>query len=242
MFAPTSRLWLYGAIGIVGTVLQIVLLVRFGVIDGYGGVQAMILAGLCGGVWFAITFFMGLYSGIFKKTWIRSLTWAVALTGMLSAYNMHLVGKVSEFPAIHDITTDTVDPPQWVALLDDRQAARNGADYAGAEIAEQQSAAFPDIATLALPLTVAAATEKADRVLSELGIAIVEADIPGGRIEGTATTFVMQFQDDVVVRVREKADESGVLVDVRSMSRVGVSDLGVNAARVRAILAAMATD
>ena len=57
------------------------------------------------------------------------------------------------------------------------------------------------------------------------------AVVPGeGRIEATDTTFWYGFKDDVVIRVA--AEGTGTLVDLRSKSRVGRSDLGVNAARI----------
>ncbi|HEV2866129.1 MAG TPA: DUF1499 domain-containing protein, partial [Allosphingosinicella sp.] len=49
--------------------------------------------------------------------------------------------------------------------------------------------------------------------------------------------FFFRFRDNVVVRVRPDSDGSGSVVDMRSISRVGVSDVGVNARRVRAFLA-----
>jgi len=68
-----------------------------------------------------------------------------------------------------------------------------------------------------------------------MGWEIVEANPAQGRIEATATTFWFGFRDDVVVLV--SATESGSRIDVRSLSRVGRSDVGTNAARVRAYLA-----
>jgi hypothetical protein len=55
-----------------------------------------------------------------------------------------------------------------------------------------------------------------------------------GRIEATDTTFWFGFKDDVVIRV--EADGAGSRVDVRSVSRVGVGDVGTNATRIRAYL------
>ena len=71
-------------------------------------------------------------------------------------------------------------------------------------------------------------------VLQDLGLEIVNEDTAAGMIEATATTFWFGFKDDVVVRVRATA--SGSIVDIRSVSRVGQSDLGANAKRIRAIL------
>jgi uncharacterized protein (DUF1499 family) len=55
-------------------------------------------------------------------------------------------------------------------------------------------------------------------------------------LEATETTFFFRFKDDVVVRARP-APGGGSLVDMRSISRVGGSDVGLNAKRVRAFLA-----
>ncbi|HJR53568.1 MAG TPA: DUF1499 domain-containing protein, partial [Gemmatimonadota bacterium] len=55
-----------------------------------------------------------------------------------------------------------------------------------------------------------------------------------GRIEATATTPWFGFKDDVVVRIRPEA--GGSRVDVRSVSRVGRSDVGTNARRIEEYL------
>jgi uncharacterized protein (DUF1499 family) len=68
---------------------------------------------------------------------------------------------------------------------------------------------------------------------------IVSADTAAGRLEATATTRWFGFKDDVVVRIRP--DATGSRVDVRSVSRVGKSDVGTNAARVRTFLARLAS-
>jgi uncharacterized protein (DUF1499 family) len=66
----------------------------------------------------------------------------------------------------------------------------------------------------------------------------VAADSSAGRIEATATTPWFGFKDDVVIRVAP--DPAGSRVDVRSVSRVGQSDVGTNARRIRAYLARLA--
>ena len=67
---------------------------------------------------------------------------------------------------------------------------------------------------------------------------IVAADPAQGRIEATATTLLFGFKDDVAIRITP--DGAGSRVDVRSLSRVGRSDFGTNAKRVRAYLRALA--
>lgn len=140
-------------------------------------------------------------------------------------------------PPIHDVTTDPEDPPAFVAVVARRVGARNPVEYAGPAVAAQQRAAYPDL----VPLDLAAPPERVFPVVEaaarDLGWEIVAAAPAEGRLEATATTAWFGFKDDVVVRVRAKG--TGSRVDVRSLSRIGVGDLGVNAARVRAFLERM---
>ncbi len=135
-------------------------------------------------------------------------------------------------PPIHDISTDTNDPPRFVDVLPLRLGARNGSDYAGDSIAQLQRAAYPDMQPIQLPVTSGEAFTKAYSAAERMGWDIAGADSASGRIEATATTTWFGFKDDVVIRVR--GDGSGSRVDIRSMSRVGRSDVGANAARIRA--------
>jgi uncharacterized protein (DUF1499 family) len=138
-------------------------------------------------------------------------------------------------PPIHDITTDTFDPPAFVALLPERQKAHNGAAYGGPAIAAQQQKGYPDIKSLIVKTPPAETVQRSIDAARSLGWQIAASDAPGGRIEATATTGWWGFKDDVVIRVRPEG--SGSRVDIRSVSRVGVSDLGANAKRVREFLA-----
>lgn len=138
-------------------------------------------------------------------------------------------------PPIHDITTDTRDPPAFVAILPLRATAPNPAAYGGAEVARAQAAAYPDIRPLALPEPPGAAFPLALAAAHTMGWALVAADSSGGRIEATATTAWFGFRDDVVVRLRRAG--MGSVIDVRSVSRVGQGDAGTNARRIRAYLA-----
>lgn len=139
---------------------------------------------------------------------------------------------VRSLPFIHDITTDTEDPPQFVAVLPLRADAPNPPDYAGEEVAAQQREGYPDIRPVQLPLPVEQAFALALEAARAQGWEIVAAAPEEGRIEATATTFWFGFKDDVVVRVTAAGD--GSRIDIRSKSRVGRSDVGANAARIRA--------
>jgi uncharacterized protein (DUF1499 family) len=134
-------------------------------------------------------------------------------------------------PGIHDITTDTDNPPGFEALRAARVAAPNGLDYGGPEVAAKQHAAYPDIAPVLLPIPPADAFRHALVVARSMGWEVAAADSAAGRIEATATTTWYGFRDDVVIRVRPEGN--GARVDVRSDSRLGGSDVGTNAARIK---------
>ncbi len=143
--------------------------------------------------------------------------------------------RAQQVPAIHDITTDTQNPPVFEALADAREAAPNAVDYPGDATAQQQQAAYPYIKPLVLDeapqMVLAAAQAEAE----EAGWRI--ARITDNHIEATATTRWFGFEDDVVIRLTEL--ENGVQVDMRSASRLGASDVGTNAARIEKFLTAL---
>jgi uncharacterized protein (DUF1499 family) len=137
-------------------------------------------------------------------------------------------------PPIHDITTDPDDPPAFEALLARRAGAPNPPGYAGEEVAARQRAAYPEIQPLRTDLPPERAFEAALVAAERMGWEIVGAAPSEGRIEATDTTFWFGFKDDVVIRVRP--ENVGSRIDLRSKSRVGISDLGTNAARVQRYL------
>lgn len=143
--------------------------------------------------------------------------------------------RAQQVPPIHDITTDTQDPPAFVTLASAREAAPNAVEYPGEATARQQHEAYPEIQPVILPLPLAEAREAAEATARDQGWEVVE--VGATALEATATTPWFGFKDDVAIRLNEVED--GVRVDVRSASRVGRSDLGTNAARIRDYLAAL---
>jgi len=148
-----------------------------------------------------------------------------------------------EIPPIHDITTDPDDPPSFVDVLPLRANAPNTTVYGGGpnqtpeSLAAQQRGAYPDIVTREFNEPVAAVFVRAAAAARSLGWDIVAENVDEGRIEATDTTFWFRFKDDIVIRIRPTA--SGSELDARSVSRVGLSDAGKNAARLRAFLEAV---
>jgi uncharacterized protein (DUF1499 family) len=137
-------------------------------------------------------------------------------------------------PAIHDITTDTENPPCFVFILPLRENAPNSSEYGGPDIAARQRAAYPDIVPAVLSAPPDKAFEQALIAARKMGWVIVDANRAEGRIEATDTTFWFGFKDDIIVRITP-ADQ-GSRVDIRSVSRVGKSDVGMNARRIRKYL------
>ena len=159
---------------------------------------------------------------------------------------------VEKLPFIHDVTTDTQDPPIFGEVVLAERAATKGvntADYKGKMapvtnkdgtktqtlVAALQTKAYPQIRPLIINETEEAAFSRALETAKSMGWKIKEADQESGRIDATDSTFWYGFEDDITIRLR-KSEGGGTLVDVRSLSRVGGSDLGKNAARIEAFL------
>jgi uncharacterized protein (DUF1499 family) len=159
----------------------------------------------------------------------------MALTGLsvaaLTAYvpwTYHTAMQSSS--PLYDISTDVAHAPEFVALRQFRKASEHALTYER-EDASLQREAYPD----AHPLRVGQPREQvfdaARRALLAMGLEIVSAEAADGRIEAVATSLFYGFKDDVVVRLM--SDSGGTLVDMRSQSRVGRGDMGVNANRIR---------
>jgi uncharacterized protein (DUF1499 family) len=140
-------------------------------------------------------------------------------------------------PRIHDITTDTANPPQFVALLPVRRKTANGPEYDGEKVARQQKAGYPDIQPVVVDEPPAQAFDRALAAARRLKWEIIASVPAEGRIEATDTTRWFRFKDDIVIRVT--ANGPGARIDIRSKSRIGRSDLGTNARRIRRFFAAL---
>jgi uncharacterized protein (DUF1499 family) len=144
--------------------------------------------------------------------------------------------RAQSVPPIHDITTDLDNPPAFDAIVPLRASAPNPLDRPPV-LATQQREGYPDLAPATVSLPPAQAFDRALAIAQDAGWEIVIADRAAGRIEATDTTFWFGFKDDVAVRLTPWG--AGTRVDVRSVSRVGRSDVGTNARRIRAFLDAL---
>lgn len=179
---------------------------------------------------------------LLRKARIRSVAMAVVaiVAGAAAYFPIYAFkAKAMSVPAIHDISTDTSNPPTFVKITPEmRGAGSNPIEYDGPEIATQQLKAYPDVKPLELRKPTSQEFPRLLKAAKALGWQIVDADPVAGRIEATDTTPFFGFKDDIVVRVHDLMGHS--LVDVRSVSRVGRSDVGANAARIRRYFARIA--
>lgn len=157
---------------------------------------------------------------------VPALTAALVLGAASAALPLDNLRRVKTLPYINDITTDTETPPQFSQPRPYQP-----------HFAELQRIGYPDLKPLELPVPPGQAFAHARAAAQALGWEIVAADESAGRIEALATTFWFGFKDDIVVRIVPVG--TGSRIDVRSRSRVGRSDLGANAGRIRNFFAAI---
>ncbi len=171
-------------------------------------------------------------------------------------YGAYSARAAQAIPPIHDVTTDLVDPPIYsfdvfnargegansLDLADNRvPAAWGNPAFADRLTTEIQAEHYPDIVPIPIGLAPAEAFALALEAARAQGWTIGDTLAPTaeqeGRIEATSMSFWFGFVDDIIVRVRPTAQ--GSVIDIRSTSRVGLSDLGANAKRIRGFSAAV---
>lgn len=172
------------------------------------------------------------------RAWRRNGRWlalaGVAVALVAAAVPWSFRRGAAGAPPIHDITTDTRNPPAFVAVAPLRADAPNPVAYEGEAVAAQQRRAYPDVLPIMMTAPQSVVFDDALAAARDMGWEIVDSSPEQGRIEATATTTWFGFKDDVVIRVMPA---SGITrVDVRSKSRVGRGDAGANAARIRGYL------
>lgn len=174
------------------------------------------------------------FRGVRKARLLAGLAFILGLVAFAIPYQWQRSAR--GVPAIHDITTDLENPPAFEAVVPLRADAVNSLERPP-ELVRQQREGYPEIEPLTLPVPREQAFDKALAVAQSEGWQIVTADKSTGRIEATATTRWFAFKDDVVVRLTPWG--GGTRIDVRSVSRIGRSDAGTNARRIRRYLDAL---
>lgn len=171
-----------------------------------------------------------------KETRIASTLAGSTLGFLVVAPVLMAIMSGAGTPPIHDISTDLAQPPEFVTIKALRTPAHNSLDRLEPEnLAALQKADYPDLAPLLIPCPFDQVFEQAIALVKKRGWEVAAVSTANGRIEATDTTRIMGFKDDVVIRVQTAGNKTQV--DMRSVSRVGKGDLGLNAKRIRLFLA-----
>jgi uncharacterized protein (DUF1499 family) len=152
------------------------------------------------------------------------------LSGVHFGFMASRAAIASNVPPIHDITTDLANPPAFTKLTLGADNLRGVETLA--KWRERHAAAYTNLGPLTLNKSVAAVTAAAEKLAKERGWEIALVDPVAGQIEATASVSMIRFKDDVIIRIKRNAENTRTIVDLRSVSRVGISDLGVNAKRI----------
>ena len=161
---------------------------------------------------------------------------AIALIGL--ALPLYYLSQFFLLPRLNDVETTPRQPMQFSQLAAQRPADANRIvepDLAAAEIQEK---AYPDLRPMELERSATETFDIVHEAVKRIGWTIVLNEPPGeqpGRIEATDRTMIMGFTDDALIRVT--GDDTRAFIDVRSVSRYGMHDLGANADRIRALFA-----
>ncbi len=157
------------------------------------------------------------------------------------AYSVPTAYRTTDAPPIHDITTNTDNPPDYVVIAPLRADAANSMIYGDSRnmtperLTGLQQEAYPDIVPQRFNESLEVVFERVVAAVDQLGWELVDASLEDGRIEATDTTFWFRFKDDVIILLTEEGGET--VLNARSLSRVGGSDFGANAGRLRELFA-----
>ena len=210
---------------------------------GLGVLPFALFAAIGGAVLAIVAFLLGRNTGV-RTGAMNAIALVVAV--LFTAYLGRQIAIARSVPAIHDVATDLQDLPQFRTLSVRPDNLANVPDGGRPELAALSPEnrwkalhreAYGDLRPLRLAAAPAQVLQQAERLARERRWAVARVDPQAGTLEATATTLFFRFKDDVVIRVRpDPARAGGAVVDMRSLSRVGGSDVGVNAKRIRAFL------
>ncbi len=210
---------------------------------GFTALRYAFYAAIAGGVLALIGLALSRRSGV-PGLAARNLIALVVALAFIIYLGLH-IRTAKSVPAIHDISTDLTDVPQFRALRVREDNLEKIPDLDRPELIAMEPEerwkalhreGYKDFGPVRVPWTVRETVSKAQALAERSGWEIAHVDPGRGTLEATDTTFFFRFKDDVIVRARKDPKGEGTIVDMRSISRVGGSDVGVNAARIREYL------
>lgn len=223
------------ALGIAGIGLT---LARYDVIAKITGFLAMLGGGALASL-AVILALVGVALNLrFRTATLNSAIFALILALPFAGFLVSRPMTTADVPAIHDITTNLANPPAFrtLTLRPDNLAGVGTV----AEWQRIHAEAYGDIQPLTIAAPPAEVLAKAEQLARERGWTMASVDRATGQIEATDSVSYIRFYDDIAIRVTPGTEGTSSIVDMRSVSRIGVSDLGVNARRIRSFLADLA--
>lgn len=148
-------------------------------------------------------------------------------------YSVMWVGlytQKSQHPDLYDISTDLHNPPVFINIAFLRKGSDHGLTYDFSWVPVQKQY-YPDVKPLIVATPFKQTYIEALSLVKERGWDLVAQYPNAGVIEAVARTPIFGMRDDVVIRITH--ENSKVVVDMRSSSRIGKSDHGNNAERIR---------
>jgi uncharacterized protein (DUF1499 family) len=172
----------------------------------------------------------------------RTQAFQIVMVGMVGALPVLVlfsaIGSAMRFPPINDITTDLDDPPAFVHAVTLPYNVDRDMSYPEKWVGIVRKA-YPDVQHAVIPRPLPDAFPSVLRQAQQQpGWEVTYEDANAGIIECVATTKLLKFRDDLVIRLRPEG-EGKTRVDMRSKSREGRSDVGANAKRIKAFLELM---
>ncbi|WP_076417024.1 DUF1499 domain-containing protein [Colwellia sp. UCD-KL20] len=184
-----------------------------------------------------IAIIIGLFALFTKQQQVIKSSAIVAILLAIPAVGLSLqAAKAKSLPFLHQVSTDTVSLPQFQAVLALRGEGTNPLEYNSEKLAPLQQEAYPELKPIISNLNTEQAFNKAVDTAIKLGWEVVAKDIKQGMIEAVDTTLLWGFKDDVAIRIQ--ATDTGSKIDLRSISRIGGTDLGANAKRIKSFISA----
>jgi len=193
----------------------------------------------------ALVSFAMLTMGLLKLSkGVKSESQALLVVIVVTLLPLSVMGsfvyKAQKYPFIHDISTDLVHAPQLKAAAKARVDSDHSVEYLASEVAQLQQDAYPQLLPLKVTQSPQAVFNAAKGLMLENGWQLMAENNQQSpfTLEASHTSLLFGFTDDLVVRIQ--TTEDGAVVDMRSMSRVGKSDMGANAQRIQRFLTDLA--
>ncbi|MEY4270447.1 MAG: hypothetical protein RLZZ58_1663, partial [Pseudomonadota bacterium] len=211
-----------------------------GKLAGLSSLGAGAMAALLGGVLALVAVIIHMRRGSGST---RHIMLALLLAAPLLGYVGYFFKTASGLPPIHDVTTNLDNPPTFAKLALradnlDMVPDRGRADLQSLAPVDRWKTlhreAYADIKPLSVQSDVAATVDKIAAQAKARGWDVALVDKAAGRVEATERVSLYKFADDIVFIVTpDPANPAQSVVNARSVSRIGIGDVGVNARRIR---------